>query len=421
MTTSRRRFLHDALGGSALLSFGLTAPAFLGNSANALAARGTAAGQRILVVVQLSGGNDGLNTVVPYRDPLYARNRIALRISENAVLKLADGVGLHPQLAALATLWEEQQLAVVQGVGYPNPNRSHFESMDIWHSCQRDTSGPRTGWLGRMLDRTRPEGDPPSGEAQQGAAALHLGRGELPLALVARRTAVPSIDSLDAFRLRATGGALAGPELREVAAAATDDDRGSLAQFVQQSTLTALDASHKLQESLAGGSATAGYPGFGLASKLQTVAQLIDADLPCRIYYVSLGGFDTHASQASAHSSLLNELSQSLAAFLADLQARGHQDRVMVMTFSEFGRRVKENASGGTDHGAAAPMFLLGSQVNAGLIGPHPSLSELDSGDLKHHTDFRQVYAALLEDWLDCPSAEVLGGRFTPAKVIAKS
>lgn len=433
MATSRRQFLQNVLGGSALISASLTAPAFLTSTARLLAAPGSR-DHKVLVVVQLSGGNDGLNTVIPYRDPLYARNRVALRIAPSAVLPLADGIGLHPQMRGMAELFERGRLAIVQGVGYPNPNRSHFESMDIWHSCQRGdeatggvaTAQARTGWLGRTLDCL-------PGKQRGEVTALHLGRGALPLALVARQTAVPSVESLDRFQLRSSDGGLSVAALRELSAAslsldwptanndAAEHPSAALVQFVRQTALTALDASGKLQESLAQERAAAGYPAMPLAGQLRTVAQLIDAGLPCRIYYLSLGGFDTHANQAATHAGLLEQLSQSLAAFMADIEARGHADRVLVMTFSEFGRRVQENASAGTDHGAAAPMFLVGTAVKPGLIGPHPSLADLDAGDLKHHTDFRQVYAAILEHWLGCPAAEVLGGSFRPADVLKPS
>jgi len=429
MATTRRQFLQNVLGGSALLSAGLTAPAFLTSTARLLAAPGQR-DHKVLVVVQLSGGNDGLNTVIPYRDPLYAQNRVALRIAPTTVVPLADGIGLHPQMRGMAELYEQGQLAVVQGVGYPNPNRSHFESMDIWHSCQRGdemngdaaAARARTGWLGRTIDRL------PSRQRRE-LPALHLGRGALPLALVARQTAVPSVESLDRFQLRSPDGGLSVAALRELSTSSLSPDAasagneaaehpGSLVQFVQQTTLTALDASGKLKESLAQDRAAVAYPAAPLAGQLRTVAQLIDAGLPCRIYYLSLGGFDTHASQLPTHAELLGQLSQAVAAFMADLQARGHADRVLLMTFSEFGRRVKENASAGTDHGAAAPMFLAGAAVKPGLIGPHPALDDLDAGDLKHHTDFRQVYAAILEHWLKCPAAEVLGDHFSPADVL---
>jgi uncharacterized protein (DUF1501 family) len=189
--------------------------------------------------------------------------------------------------------------------------------------------------------------------------------------------------------------------------------------FVQRSTLSAYASSQQVQEALKDERSGTNYPGFGLARKLQSIAHLIDAGLATRIYYVSLDGFDTHANQGQAHAGLLNELSQSLAAFVEDLAQRGHLDRVLVLTFSEFGRRVKENASQGTDHGAAAPLFAIGGRVKAGPLGEHPSLSELDAeGDLKHHTDFRRVYATILDQWLGCSSREVLGGEFEPVGLL---
>ena len=409
LSHSRRRFLQNTVGSSALIAMGIDVPGFLARSARVLAADGSAA-DNVLVMVQLSGGNDGLNTVIPYADPLYNRNRIVLRIGEGQVRKIDDYVGLHPQLEGFSQLLEEDRLAVIQGVGYPNPNRSHFRSMDIWHPRNPTSTPPRTGWLGRALDAA-PQ------TAGRDVPALYLGANELPLALVARRTPVPSFDSLESFRLSTAGGAVPSQALRELAA--VERDGGSdLLGFIQRSTLSALDSSKKVQETLEQDEDPVEYPGFGLARKLRNVARLIDAGLKTRIYYVTLDGFDTHANQLAAHAALMNELSSSLRAFAEDLSARGHLDRVLILSFSEFGRRVRENASAGTDHGAAAPSFLIGGKVRNGLIGKHPSLANLDSGDLKHHTDFRQIYATLLDRWLDCPSETVLGGKFKHADVL---
>jgi uncharacterized protein (DUF1501 family) len=392
-----------------LLSLGLDVPAFLTRSARA-AERATTA-DRVLVVVQLSGGNDGLNTVVPYADDAYARNRIVLRIAEEQVLRVDDYVGLHPQLTGFAKLLEEQRLAIVQGVGYPNPDRSHFRSMDIWHSAQPEVAKPQEGWLGRSLTRLAPaEG--------RDVPALHLGPQELPLALVSRARPVPSVESLENFRLRTAGGALPTAALKDLAATPRGDH--SLLSFVQRSTLAAYASSQQVQDALKEERSGADYPGFGLARKLKAIANLIDAGLDTRIYYVSLDGFDTHANQAQAHAGLLNELSSSLAAFAEDLSARGHFERVLVMTFSEFGRRVKENASQGTDHGTAAPLFVIGGRLKSGPMGKHPSLTDLDGeGDLKHHTDFRRVYATILDQWLGCPSREVLGATYEHVDLLA--
>jgi uncharacterized protein (DUF1501 family) len=407
MHASRRRFLKTTLGTSALVSMGLHVPAFLARSA---AAAGAAKSRdRVLVVVQLSGGNDGLNTVIPYADDAYARNRIVLRIPPDQVLKVDEYVGLHPQLTGFARLIEERRLAIVQGVGYPNPDRSHFRSMDIWHSAQPEISQPQDGWLGRSLAQLDAEvgGDVP---------ALHLGPQELPLALVSQERPVPSVESLENFQIRTAGGALTTAALSQLASAPRPAN--PLLSFVQRSTLTAYASSQQVRQALKDERSATSYPGFGLARKLQSIAHLIDADLATRIYYVSLDGFDTHANQAQAHAGLLNELSSSLAAFTDDLAQRGHLERVVVMTFSEFGRRVKENASQGTDHGAAAPMFLLGAGIKAGVIGEHPSLTNLDEGDLKHHTDFRRVYATLLQRWLACNSRSVLGSAFEPLPLL---
>jgi uncharacterized protein (DUF1501 family) len=411
MRHTRRRFLQTSLGSSALLSAGVSVPAFLVRAAEAAAAQQRDPTGHVLVVVQLSGGNDGLNTVIPYADEAYNRNRIVLRIPAGQVLKVDGQVGLHPQMTGFAKLLEEGRLAILQGVGYPNPDRSHFRSMDIWHSARPDVEKPVDGWIGRFVERAERA-------AGQDVPALHLGPDELPLALVSQRRAVPSLQSLEGFRLRTAGGAVPLSSLKQLAAVERAE-ADSLLSFVQRSTLNAYASSQQIQEAISSDRSPVKYPGFGLSRKLQSVAQLIDAGLSTRIYYVSLDGFDTHANQAEAHAALLSELSQSVSAFAADLAERGHLDRVLVMTFSEFGRRVRENASQGTDHGAAAPMFLVGGTVKPGPIGAHPSLTNLDrEGDLKFHTDFRSVYATLLERWLGCPSEEVLGKRFEPAGVL---
>jgi uncharacterized protein (DUF1501 family) len=430
-TSSRRRFLQTTLGSSALLSSGLAVPTFLARSAWAVAddanRNGQGSQENVLVVVQLSGGNDGLNTVIPYADPAYNKNRILLRIGRGEVLKVDNDVGLHPRMEGFSKLLEANRLAIVQGVGYPNPNRSHFESMDIWHSAQPGAAGQeydplkastraRLGWLGRMLDQQRRTGGQTAAKSAQPPAqdvpALYLGENELPLALVARETPVPAFDSLESFRLQTAGGAVPSRVLRELSAAERPA-APPLTDFVRRSMLNALDSSEKVQEAIRADKSTVKYPGYGLATKLRNVARLIDAGLKTRIYYVALDGFDTHANQRDAHAGLLDELASSVKAFLDDLAHRGHLDRVLVMSFSEFGRRVRENASSGTDHGAAAPLFLAGGKVRPGLIGKHPSLTALDrEGDMQFHTDFRQVYATLLDCWLGCESAAVLGEKF---------
>jgi len=405
---SRRRFLQQSLGSSALVSAGMTAPNFLLGAAQA-AAGSKRSGENILVVVQLSGGNDGLNTVIPFRDPLYAKNRVVLRLATSQVLKINGDVGLHPQMTGFEALLKRRQLVVVQGVGYPNPNRSHFRSMDIWHSAQPASESPRDGWLGRSVDawtEMRRE--------LRDAPALHLGGQQLPLALASRGTAVPSVENVEQFRFRTDGGAVPLDSLRTLSESSRPDS-GGLLDFVRRSTLGAYVSSEQVRQAVSTPSTGASYPPFALARKLQTIGQLIDAGLSTQIYYVSLNGFDTHSNQLAAHGTLLSEFAGAIDAFMKDMQQRGHADRVIVLGFSEFGRRVQENASQGTDHGTAGPVFLAGGKVKSGVIGDHPRLDDLDSeGDVKFHTDFRRIYASLLDRWLACDSNKVLGAKFEP-------
>jgi uncharacterized protein (DUF1501 family) len=413
MLTSRRQFLASisaASAGAGLLSLSPLAPSFLLQSA---AYGAEQPGERILVVVQLSGGNDGLNTVVPYTEDIYRKRRASLAVGEGSVLKVADGLGLHPALAGMATLLENRQLAVVQGVGYPNPNRSHFESMDIWHTAHTQPQDRAAGWLGRAFDGRREalaqSNDPP---------ALHLGAEDQPLALAARDVLSPSIRSLEQFKLE-TGGDRRQREAIVAATQAAREKSSDLLKFVQTRATSALEVSRRIEAAAQDYKTPVVWPGTDLAQKLKRIAQLIDAGLATRVYYVALDGFDTHSNQADAHSALLSQLGGALAAFAEDLQAHSHLDRVLTLVFSEFGRRVEENASRGTDHGAAAPLFLVGSKVRAGLIGKHPRLDDLEDGDLKFHTDFRTIYAAALEKWLGWPAAPILGDAFAPADVLS--
>lgn len=409
MSAHRRDFLKQTLAGSALVSMGAaTVPGFLARSARAAAAEEGASSEKVLVVVQLLGGNDGLNTVVPHGHDAYSRSRRALRLPPAQLHKVTDAIGLHPGLGQMARLLDENRLAIVQGVGYPNPDRSHFRSMEIWETARTETGATETGWLGRMLDAhpTKPGADLPALTVGQ-----HTG-----LALKARTTEVPSLDSLEQYRLKLAGDAAARRTEREALDRVARLDRGDdpLLGFVRRSTLAAYDSSKRLEQ-IAATQGDSKYPrNYGLARRLELIGQIIKAGFGTRIYYTTLDGFDTHANQLASHAGLMNELGDSLAAFHADLKAAGQADRVAVMTFSEFGRRVAENASAGTDHGAAAPLFVVGPVKQPGLVGDHPSLDDLDDGDLKHHTDFRRVYAAMLERWLGLPAAPILGDGFAP-------
>jgi uncharacterized protein (DUF1501 family) len=403
MRTTRRNFLTVTAGSAAAVSLGGAMPRFLLRAAEQ---PGAADGDNVLVVVQLSGGNDGLNTIVPFADDAYYQARPQLAIARDQVLKIDDHLGFHPAARGLADLLEGQELSIVQGVGYPNPNRSHFESMDIWHTCLRKDQPRSDGWLGRYLDAAarKSGGDLP---------ALHLGGEEQPRALSAQQVRVPSVRSLDRFRLQLAEGNV---DVKTIERLAGEDRQttNDLLGFVQSSTTAALDASRRVEQAGKGYKTDVAYPENELGQNLRTVAQLIDSGLSTRIYYLTLDGFDTHSQQADAHAALLGKLGSAVQAFIEDTGRHGHGDRVLLMAFSEFGRRVQENASAGTDHGAAAPLLLAGQRVRPGLLGRHPSLTDLEEGDLKFHTDFRRVYATVLQRWLNWPSAEVLGGSYEP-------
>lgn len=352
---------------------------------------------RILVVVQWSGGNDGLNTLVPYRNDGYVKARPKLRIDASSVVKLSDELGLHPSLESVDHLLESGRMAMVQGVGYASPNRSHFESMDIWHSCTSKHERTGSGWLGRYLGSNL-------GHSTPDAPGLHIGSEPLPLALIERSVQVPSIASMEQMRLK--GAKWASDPIQPMPAEQTDP---GLLGFVATSAQAALATSERLESALSTPDSSGEFPSTSLGEKLKIISRLILAGLGTRIYYVTLDGFDTHANQLEAHAGLLRQWSDAVSAFCRSMQRSGQQDRVLVMTFSEFGRRVAENASLGTDHGAAAPMFFAGPQFASAIIGDMPSLDDLDDGDLKFHTDFRRVYSTVINQWLGGASEGVLG------------
>lgn len=359
---------------------------------------------RILVVIQLSGGNDGLNTVVPYRDELYAKARPKLGIPTSQVIKLNDDLGLHPALRAIETQLSEDRFSIIQGVGYPSPNRSHFESMDIWHSCHPKKDRSQSGWLGRWLTEQ-------SSGATSDSPAIHLGSEPLPLACQERGVQVPSLASLEQMRLKAKLEAGQDKEMQQESGSKTQES-GSLLDFVSTSTVSALQVSQRLDTILAQPDASGDFPKTGLGEKLRAVSRLILSGLKTRVYYVTLDGFDTHANQPDVHASLLKQWADALTAFLSRLEQTGQRERVLVMTFSEFGRRVSENASLGTDHGAAAPMFLAGPKLPKAIHGIQPDLSDLEDGDLRYKIDFRSVYASVLERWMWTDSRRALDGDY---------
>ncbi|WP_221030861.1 DUF1501 domain-containing protein [Actomonas aquatica] len=412
--TTRREFLRTTGSGIGLLTFAQFAPAFLVNSVRA-AAPSPERDRTILVLVQLAGGNDGLNTVVPFANDHYHRLRPSLGLTRQAVLPINDELGLHPACRELYALHQDGQLGIIQNVGYPNPNRSHFRSTEIWETASEADDTLSTGWLGRYLDNACAGADAATTSADP--AAIHVS-GETPPSFASdadhaifgvperplrrstrnRRNTTPT-DVLEAFAR--------SPDH------AHDDDHSNHA-FLRATAMNALVTERRVEKVLAAYRPGAAYPTDNrFAQSLQKVAAMIAAGFDTRVYFVSLGGFDTHANQAGAHQNLLATLSGGLAAFQADLTAHGLADQVLTTTFSEFGRRPAENESGGTDHGTAAPLFVLGSKLDQTLLGAAPDL-DLPSpkADLTYSTDFRSVYATLLDRWLEADADAVLGQRF---------
>ena len=399
--TNRRQFIQRTLGASAAISVASALPNVL-----LAASKSRPANQNILVVVQMSGGNDGLNTVIPYGDDAYYKNRFTLAIGKNDVRKIDDHVGLHPSLSGYQQLLEDGKLSIVQGVGYQNPNRSHFESMDLWHTAHQKPQSD-LGWLGRTIEQ---------GQWDLQVPALHLGEEFQPLALRKNGQPVPSVRSIDNFRLNSFNDKKLKKALKQLIATPRTSNN-ELLSYVHENANVAIETSTKL-EAIADKNRTRGkFPGSRLGKSLEAISQLIGSDLKTRIYYCTINGFDTHSNQAQAHAGLLTDLNDSILAFMNEMKTQGNDDRVTLLSFSEFGRRVRENASRGTDHGTAAPVFLFGNQVQAGLLGDHPSLTDLTEGDLKYKIDYRQIYAAILENWLGVPSANVIGGSFKPVSI----
>lgn len=402
MPANRREFLR-LLGTAGVVSLAGPAPSMW---SRAFAAESAPQRERILVLVQMAGGNDGLNTVVPINNDTYYKARPGIAIGKNSALKLNDNFGLHPAMTGFRDLWESQRLAIVQGVGYPKPDRSHFRSMDIWHAAHFQERIPN-GWIGRLLDGTA---------TNQSAAweAACIGLDKLPLACLGERVVPPTIQRLDEFRLSHAGRDSAVVSASAWKQAATATSAVSELDFLRRSATAAVTSAERLASlSKEYRSATA-YPSTGLSQRLKLVAQMISADLPARVYFVTLDGFDTHAQQLPGHAALLSELSGAVSAFFADLDDKGRGNQVMLATFSEFGRRVAENGSLGTDHGAASVLFAVTPAGKGGFYGTAPSLTDLDDGDPKFTTDFRRVYATLLERWLQRPAQPILGEAFTP-------
>jgi uncharacterized protein (DUF1501 family) len=417
---------RDFLKSSSLIALGSTIPEFLARTAYA-AEPGK---DNILVVLEMTGGNDGLNTVIPFADERYYKLRPTLGIKKTEVRKVNDSIGLHPRLNSLANLLQNQMLAVVVGVGYPNPDRSHFESMDRWQLGDPGRQ-QKTGWLARAAGGMNSK--------EGGFLGMQVGPGKLPLALTGGAGAI-SLGDANAFDLVLTGNEKNQKDRRklieDLSAPMGKDGEGvgeDLTAFVQKRQAQTLKAIEKIKEAMNAPQPAPGgtnlppvlpnvaFRPIGnepLAQKLQLVANLINKGLGTRIFYVTIDGFDTHSGQAEPHGNLLADVGNSIEMFFNAL-AEGEKKRVLLMTFSEFGRRAKENGSKGTDHGAASSLFVAGPAVKSGQVGKYPGLGDLDDGDLKFTMDFRKLYATLLDQWLSVDSRAVLGAKFDHVELLA--
>jgi uncharacterized protein (DUF1501 family) len=363
----------------------------------------------VLVVLQLSGGNDALNTVIPYSDPLYFDNRPNVRIPEDQVLPINDQIGLHPTMGPLKALYDEGKVAIIQGIGYPNPNRSHFRSMDIWHTCEPDKVGEE-GWLGRALRDLDPK-------TENVLTGVNFGRG-LPRALVAPGVPVASVGNLETY------GVLTGIQAEDQRSKALETfsnvyspmiGQGPVLDYFARTGLDALKGADILSTAPQKYQSSVEYGNDTVAQYMRNIVQTHLADFGTRVFYTTApyNSFDTHAGELANHTRLWTETSNAIAAFYEDLKEHHATEDVVLLVFTEFGRRVHDNGSG-TDHGAGGHAFVIGDKVKGGLYGEYPSLKQdqLVEGDLRFNNDFRGLYSTLLEKWLHLDAKPIVNGSF---------
>ncbi|GCE27855.1 hypothetical protein KDA_33390 [Dictyobacter alpinus] len=411
MKLSRRAMIKD---GMLVVSAGMVMPAIFSRgvaSANALSQQGERIAQvgndHTLIVVQLAGGNDGLNTVVPYADGTYYQKRPTIGLKADKVLRLDDRLGLHPNMAPLKGLWDQGHLAIVEGVGYENSSLSHFQAMDVWQTLDTTGNG-NEGWLGRLVAGMVDKDGHPFKSMDIGTQTAR--------ALSSISASVPTLTTPQAYRLTTDPSESDGGNARLQALLKlynTYPRSSPYAALLDTTAINANEGGKQLQQAEAAYKAAVTYPQGPFATGLKTLAEAIVQNLGLRVGYVTLGGFDTHAGQTTTHDGLMKTLSEGLLAFYTDLQKHGKADNVVIMTWSEFGRRVEENGSLGTDHGTAAPLFVLGNGVKKGIYGEPPDLKQLDpNGNLKYTTDFRSIYSTVLDRWMGASSKDVLKGTY---------
>ena len=393
---SRRRFIQRSMLAT---SGSLLVPQFLKAFENRSL---PVTSDNILIVLQLSGGNDGLNTVVPYRNDLYYQARPTLGITKEKIIPVSDELGFNPALVTFRELYDQGHLTVINNVGYPNPDRSHFRSMDIWQTASQSNEYLSTGWIGRYLD---------SSCEQCGAhTAVEI---DDSLSLVMRGESIKGMAIKDPAKLYQ---ATQTPFFKKVSEGHSDEPTLNYLYKTMAETVSnakyIYDKSHIPQSNIE-------YPNSEFAKRLKTIAELIQSGIQTKVYYASLSGFDTHVRQAGQQERLLTMYSEAVSTLVKDLKASGNFDRSMIMTFSEFGRRVEENASSGTDHGTANNLFLVGGKLKKpGFYNETPNLTKLDQGDLIYDIDFRQVYATLLKNWLGADDQIILSQGFQPLALV---
>jgi uncharacterized protein (DUF1501 family) len=410
----RRAFLKR----SSLIAASPLVPGFIERTARA-AETGK---DNILIVLEMTGGNDGLNTVIPHRMDGYRRARPTLAFQATQLVKVNDDLGLHPALQQMGQLLQQSKLAIIQGVGYPNPDRSHFESMDRWQCAENSPRVSGNGWLAKSVpDLAKGKGG--------GVPIMHVGSEKLPMACRGTTQGVFTINQDQPFELKlgipgSAEEAARKKLLADVAAVGPDENGDDLLPFVQRrhlQTYTSIDKLKTILKDMGRDQAATGFGPNSLYVKLDLVGRLIEQGFGTRVFYVAIDGFDTHSGQMQTHQTLLQQIDQAVGALFQRLQRTGDDQRTLLMTFSEFGRRVAENGSKGTDHGSGSCLFVAGPGVKSGPHGHHPSLDDLEDGDMKHHTDFRRVYATLLENWLKVDSKTVLGEKYETMGFIKKA
>ena len=361
-------------------------------------------GNKVMVVIQFSGGNDGLNTVIPITNDIYYKERPKLAIKKGNALSLTDDVGLNPALEAFKGLYDEGNLSILNNVGYPNPDRSHFRSMDIWHSASNSNDYVYTGWLGRYLDAQCNGCNKPTQILEVDDV----------LSLALKGNEKNGLAFTDPRRLYSSSNERFYKDIN----AAHQGSEETVDYLYKTMSETLSSADYIFQQSKKNPTAAA-YPATEMGKNLKTIASLIMSDINTKVYYLSLGSFDTHVNQEAQQKRLFTELNDAVKAFTADLKKNNRFDDVLMMTFSEFGRRVSQNASNGTDHGTANNMFFIsGGLKEKGILNAMPDLKDLNQGDLKYKVDFKNVYATVLNKWLGSDDVAILGKKYEPLNFI---